>query len=507
MSGAGSMSDHYLNPVVPQNYTNRGTTGDFAAHYERDLTISDRVSFSARHEVSRFEIPNELAQQQAGQLQTVDNHETMGVVRFQHAFSPDRMATLAGMVRDHPGDLDSNLNSTPIIAAQHNDFREGYFKAACAIHFRDQEFEAGAESDATFLHENFGFQITDSTQFDPGTPTSAPPFSASRPDLEQSAFVSDLIRLGNWTVRAGLRWDHYQLLLNRNAASPRISVGRSLPTLNMVLHASLDSIFQTPSSENMLITSSQWINQLAPSVLHLPVKPSTGTYYEGGVTQALTHRIVVDINLYRRDVGDYADDDQLLNTGISYPIAFDKAVIYGAEAKLSLLQLGRLSGYASYSYMVGNAWFPVTGGLFLGEDAAAALSQTTGHFPDSQDQRNTLRTRFQYKIAPRVWFASGATSGSGLPFAYTGGEAEALAQYGAAVVGRLNFARGRVLPSLAVNASLGADLTTGKRMKMHLEADGDNLNNRLNVIDFGGLFSGNAIAPGRSFALRLTTSF
>jgi len=34
-----------------------------------------------------------------------------------------------------------------------------------------------------------------------------------------------------------------------------------------------------------------------------------------------------------------------------------------------------------------------------------------------------------------------------------------------------------------------------------------NLNNRLNVIDFGGLFSGNAIDPGRSFAVRLNTSF
>jgi hypothetical protein len=39
------------------------------------------------------------------------------------------------------------------------------------------------------------------------------------------------------------------------------------------------------------------------------------------------------------------------------------------------------------------------------------------------------------------------------------------------------------------------------------QADGDNLNNRLNVLDFGGLFSGNAIAPGRSFSLRLTTRF
>jgi hypothetical protein len=46
-----------------------------------------------------------------------------------------------------------------------------------------------------------------------------------------------------------------------------------------------------------------------------------------------------------------------------------------------------------------------------------------------------------------------------------------------------------------------------EKINSRLQLDGDNLNNRLNVIDFGGLFSGNAIAPGRSFTLRLNTSF
>jgi hypothetical protein len=242
-------------------------------------------------------------------------------------------------------------------------------------------------------------------------------------------------------------------------------------------------------------------------VLHLPVQPSKGSYYEGGFTEAFKKRVSVDVNFYRRDVRNYADDDQLLNTGVSYPIAFDRAVIYGAEGKLTLVRLGRLSGYASYSYMVGNAWFPVTGGLFLGDDAVAALTQTTGHFPDSQDQRNTLRTRLRYQVAPRLWIAGGANYGSGLPFAYEGDQPTALAEYGQQVIDRINFDRGRILPLLAVNASLGADLYKGDRVTTRFQADSDNLNNRLNIIDFGGLFSGNAIAPGRSFALRLSSSF
>ena len=44
------MTDHYLNPVVPENYSNTGTTGDFSMHYARELTPKDRLSLSVRHE-------------------------------------------------------------------------------------------------------------------------------------------------------------------------------------------------------------------------------------------------------------------------------------------------------------------------------------------------------------------------------------------------------------------------------------------------------------------------
>ncbi len=76
---------------------------------------------------------------------------------------------------------------------------------------------------------NFRYLITDATQFDSGAP---PTFtlSANRPALEQSAFVQDLLRMGNWTINAGLRWDHHQLLVNKHALDPRLSISRILRT-------------------------------------------------------------------------------------------------------------------------------------------------------------------------------------------------------------------------------------------------------------------------------------
>ena len=63
--------------------------------------------------------------------------------------------------------------------------------------------------------------------------------------------------MGDWTVSAGLRWDHYQLLVNQNAFSPRVSIGRYLPSLKMVLHASFDRFSGLLSSDNILISSSR----------------------------------------------------------------------------------------------------------------------------------------------------------------------------------------------------------------------------------------------------------
>ena len=506
-SADGSVTDHYLNPVVPENFTNAGTTGDFSVDFERDLTSKDHLDLIVRHELARYEIPNEFVQQVAAQRQDADNFETMGIVSYQHVFSANAVADVRAMVRDNSNDFNSNANSTPVEVFQHNWFREGYFKGTITIHHGRHEWKAGIESDNIFLHENFSYIIPDiqmdTNQFDPGTPLTFA-FSARRPDLEQSAFVQDLIHMGNWTINAGVRWDHYQLLLNRQAVDPRFSISRYFPSANVVLHFSYDRVFQTPSFENILLSSSTAAATLDPISLQLPVQPSVGNYYELGLTKSFFQKVKLNANYFRRLVNNYADDNQIDNTTISFPIAFRKAILYGAEAKIDLLDWHRFSGFLSYSYIVGNAWFPVTGGVFLGDDAVIPAS---GHFPDSQDQRNTVRGRVRYQVARRFWVAGGIQYDTGLPFDFGGTYAQALAEYGQQVVNRINFARGRIYPSSEISASAGADIYKSDSLNMRFQIDVQNLTNVLDVIDFGGLFSGNAIGPPRSFALRLTTNF
>ncbi len=548
LSASGNMTGHYLNPVVPENYTNNGTTGSFSLSYERDLTQKDRLTLIVRHELARYQIPNELVQQNGayvpnsdnnvgcppvspadepsdcvfipgGQLQTGDNFETMGSVSYQHIFSSDVIASLRGMARDNSNDFYSNPSSWPLIATQHNDFKEIYFNTSVSVHHGRQEWKAGIESDAIFLHEGFGYLMPDcANPSDPQCPinlgildagATAFAFTGTRPDLEQSAYIQDAIRLGNWTVNAGLRWDHYQLLLNQNAVSPRVAVSRYFPSVGVNLHASYDRIFQTPSFENVLLASSPGAEALDTSVpaVQLPVQPSHGNYFELGATKAFFEKLRFDANMFRRDVNNYADDSQVLSTGISFPIAFRKAILYGAEAKLEVLHWGRFSGFASYSYIVGNVWNPVTGGLFLGDDATGANTQLTGHFPDSQDQRQTIRGRLRYQVAPRLWIAMGGDYNSGLPFQLDLTAQQYATEYGQVVINHLNFNRDRICPYLTENFSVGADLYQLEKRSLRLQADAQNLSNELEVIDFGGLFSGNALGPSRQYTVRLVATF
>ena len=236
------------------------------------------------------------------------------------------------------------------------------------------------------------------------------------------------------------------------------------------------------------------------------MEPSHGNFFEAGLTKGFIGKLKLDLNYYNRSFDNYADDDLLLNTGVSFPIAFRRGKIYGVEAKLDLPTWGRLSGQLSYSNMVGFGYTPVTGGLFLGDEASEALA-STGHFPVSQDQRNTVSSRFRYQLVPRAWVAFGGAYGSGLPTEFDGTIQDAIKQFGQQIVDRVDFSRGRVRPSLSLGASVGADLVKREHLLMRLQADIQNFNNRVNLVNFAGLFSGTGVGPPRSYGLRLGVEF
>ena len=207
--------------------------------------------------------------------------------------------------------------------------------------------------------------------------------------------------------------DHYNIVADETAWSPRLGVAYSLPAAGLVLRASYDRIFQPPAIENLLLASTDLVDQLGGQGAFLPLRPARGNYYEAGFSKSLLSKLRLDASWYLRRIDNFSDDSLLFNTGVSFPITFTHADVHGYEAKLEVPRWGRFSGFASYSNMLGVGRLPVAGGLFLGDDADAVSG--VGSFPISQDQRNTLRARVRVEAHRRVWFAVASSYSSGLP--------------------------------------------------------------------------------------------
>ncbi len=507
LSAQASRTDRYLDPPVEENFTNTASSAGLTARLERDWTARDRLRLYLHRKRTGFLVPNERVQQQAGQRQDRTNGETMGQLSYQRVLSPRLLANLRLMARDLTEELWSNPLSTPILAEQQRGFREGYLNGALSAHHGRHEFKAGGELIRTSLRERFAYRITDRRFFDDALPTQFR-FAGQRRGLEKSLFVQDLVRAGRWTFSAGLRWDGYRLLVGDSAFSPRLGAAWHWPAAGLVLRASYDRAFQVPAIENLLLASSEAAQVLAEGTTRLPVPPSPGNFYQAGLSKNFFGRLRLDASYFRRNIRNFPDDSLLLNTGLSFPIAFSRAEIHGVEAKLEVPRWGPASGFVSYSNLAGIGRLPITGGLFLEEDSAALL-RSTDSFPITQDQRNTVHARVRFELGPRAWLALGSSYASGLPIEREGDfdEGQLDARYSPRILRRVNLSRGRVRPSFSVDTSVGVELWNREGRSVRLQADGLNLTGRLNVINFAGLFSGTALASPRSFAIRLRTEF
>lgn len=499
-----SHTDRYLDPPVEENFTNRGTISSVSLRAEGDLTADDRLGVIVRHGQASFLVPNERVQEEAGQRQDRSSDEIMGQVSYQRILSQSALLDVRGFGRSVSAALWSNEFATPIDVSQDRGFREFYLKAAAAGHRGIHEWKVGGDVIFGRVREQFAYRLTDPGAFDESI-AAAFAFADTQPDREQALFVQNEIRAGAWTINAGLRWDGYRLVESDHALSPRIGVAWARPSVDLVVRGSYDRVFQTPAFENLLLASSPDLDVVSDTVLRLPVRPSRGNFFEAGLTKGLFGAARFDVTQFYREADNAADDDVLLNTGVSFPIAFRRSDIVGTEVKLEVPRWRALGGAIVYGYMRGFAELPITGGLFL-DPGAEELLESNERFPISQDQRHTVRARATYHIGTRGWIGVAGEYNSGLPVEFSGEIDEAIEQYGARIVAQVDFENERVRPWWSIDLSSGLVFRPG-RGELRVQADVRNVANRLSVINFAGLFSGTALASPRSVAIRVQASF
>jgi hypothetical protein len=507
---SGLHSARYLDPPVFENYSNQGNSRGILAQYEHEFGANDRLRVTFLHDTLGYIVPNDLVQQNqllGPQRQDASSTENGGGVYFQHSISPTLFLTVAGGVRESSFALRSNLLSTPVIVEQNRGYTEGYLRADIAGHHGHHDWKAGVDSFFTPVHEALAYHITDPSQFDPGTQINFQ-FHQHKWDIEPSLYIQDQMHYGHWNLSAGIRFDYYSFVVQEAALSPRLGLSYFFPSWNLLLHAAYDRVFQTPAMENLLLASSPELDSVSPVVLRLPVPPAQGNFYELGLTKALFSKFRLDANVFLRNFHNYADDDVLLQTGVSFPISYSKARITGEEVRLEVPSWGRFSGFVSYANQSGLGQGPITGGLFIGSDAQGVLTDTS-KFAVSQDQRNTLRARMRFQATTHLWLAVATQYGSGLPadLGDTVDIPSLIAQFGERVVSRVNLDRGRVDPNFSLDLGMGAELYRKEFRTLQFQFQASNVTDRLNVINFASLFSGTAVGAPRMFSARLRLTF
>jgi hypothetical protein len=502
-SAAAARTDRYLDPPSEDNFTNDGTTANLSARFDYDFSPATRIGIIGRGGSTSYSVPNEMVQEEAGQRQDASSKETALQLAYQHLFAPQGAFDARSSVRRVAADLRSNVASTPIQVAQDRGFTETYFRATFTATHGIHEWKVGGDLVRAAVREDFAYAVTDPSAFDADLPPTFR-FDGTGTSNEQSLFMQERIRHGTWTLSAGLRWDRYDFLVNERALSPRVAVAWS-PADDLVVRAAYDRAFETPAIENLLLASSPDLDDLGDHVVRLPVPPSRGHFLEGGITKGIAGVARLGATAYRRSTQDFADDDVLLNTGVSFPTTFAHATIDGLELKLDIPRRGRVSTSFSYSLMRGTGQLPITGGLFLEDDADELLASKES-FAVTQDQRHTLQTRVTYDIGRRAWIAGGLAYGSGLPFESGEVDDQVLTDYDRRILDRVNFDEGRVRARLSLDASAGISLGSSPR-NVTMQIDVRNLTNRFDLINFAGLFSGTAVAPPRTVAIRIRAGF
>ena len=510
----GGRTDRYLDPPSLENFTNKGSSEGFNARFEQDLSERDRLTFYLRSNRTNFLVPNDLVQQEAGQRQDRRTSETAGQVHYQRTLSTRALGSVRGMVRDLTSELWSNTLSTPVYVQQDRGFREGALIADLTIESERHTLKLGGDLRINDIREQF--QLAEPDEL----PDLDLDFRDEQRSTEVGLYVQDHIRLGNFAANLGLRFDRYSLLVDDNAISPRVALSYYVPRAELQLYTSYDRIFQPPPMENLLLSSGASGLDIDEVEDALPVPPSRANFFEVGLRKPLGDAVRLDVNHYWRTFRNYIDDDVFLNTGVSFPITFDTARIEGTEVRLEMPLWKRVSSFVSYSNMMGRASSPVTGGLFIEGGEAEELREGVEHFPISQDQRNTVAAQVRFEPHRRIWLSVGARYGSGLPVELEDDDDddeemdESLADIEEdddddeqpipeAILDKVNFERQRVRPNFSLDFSIGALVWERDQRSLTLQFDLRNATDRLNVVNFSGLFSGTALAPGRQATVQL----
>jgi hypothetical protein len=554
LSLAGLHTERFLDP--PEFQALHDTGGSVTLFNRLDFHPNDRDSAHLNIQAAKsgFDVPNTY--DQIAQTQHQDITSLNFAPGYTRIVGSKTLVTANGFIRqDHLTYLPSAnpFDDTPATISQDRKLTNLGIKADVTYTTGHHNVKAGGTISATKLQEHFTFGVTNDTD-----PTFAGPDGNFNPafapyDLtnggsplvynqaatikEQAAYVQDDIKAGDATFKLGLRVDHYDGLVSKSLAQPRLGVSYAVPGVGTVLRASYGRTMETPYNENLLLSSGVGLKGLFGDGQLL--QPGIRNQIEVGGEQGLGRWLVFDLGYFNKHTQNGYDFNVLFNTPIVFPVAWDHSRINGFTGRVNLVEHGGFSAFFVMAHT--NAVYspPGVGGILL--------TPPPGDFRIDHDQKFNATTNLQYTIdkshgawAALSWrYDSGLVAGSVPDYAtaltFTADQQAAIGLYcgstfatlGAPITSCSSANRGatrvvipadgtendvtnppRIAPRNLLDLGTGVDnLFQSTTIKVRLRFSVINLTNREALFNFLSTFSGTHFVTPRAFQVHLGITF
>jgi len=366
---------------------------------------------------------------------------------YQHTVNAHTLITVNPYIRKDQFNYYASrdpFDDTPATQNQNRQLMNWGVRADVSTTKGRHNLKYGVDLKQTRLLENFGFGITDPTFNSPcinsdgsalGDPgltspaqctgagfqpnvasnpnvTGAPfspallPFDLSRggqlfnfhtaANINQYAlYAQDAITAGNFLFNVGFRFDVYDGLVSKTGPQPRTGIAYNIKKTGTVLRVSYARTFETPFNENLLLSSATGTGGLAQNVFGstaVAIEPGFRNQFNAGFQQAVGKYLLIDADYFWKYTHNSFDFSTLLNTTITFPIAWHNSKLDGVTGRVSTTNLKGFQAYWTFGHTRARYFPPEDGGLIPQGSPLAG-----GVFRIDHDQafQSTMSLRYQ----------------------------------------------------------------------------------------------------------------
>ena len=512
-------TNRFLDAVSLDNLHNGGNSERGFLRLDYQMSEGGWLRFNAMAGRSNYQLANLRSQHAAGMDQRQALRDASFWTRWSRLLSPSSTWESTVAYRSTIAQLFSSPHDTPVTASQARHLTTVTTANRLNWILGAHSLRGGVDVQHFPVSENFsmgitspGFNVPDSPRYNDALLAHDLTrggglfhFSRKASGTQYSGFAQDVVRMGRFTVSAGLRYDNYRFLVNGSQVQPRAGFAFHLKETSTVFRASYNRNYQTPPNENLLLSSSEEASRLAPSSVRealghtvVPLRPQRENVYEMGLQQGLFRKAGLNVSFYHKNSRDQQDNNNFFDTGIIFPVTLARIRVNGVEGRLLLPSVRGVTATLSATHSRAVSTPPFTGGLFVGQDAVALLN--AGPFVIDHDQKLSVQTNVHYTMNRNWWTSVSIRHDSGLVANPSTPEAVAANPDYADLLPyvKLDGNPARVRPRTVADVAFGYQRWRGDRRAWEFVVQCSNLSDATALYNFQSVFVGTRLVGPRS---------